>query len=73
MRPDGTIIEPPKPSLGMILLRVAAFGVFLCLAAVLFWSLIMLLPLLILLGVIGFFALRAQLRRGGTTVFTYRR
>ncbi len=73
MSPDGTILEPPKPTLGTILLRLAAFGVFLCIAALVFWTALLVLPFLLLLGVIGYFALRSQMRRGGISTFTFRR
>jgi uncharacterized membrane protein len=73
MTPDGAFVEPPKPTVGTILLRLAAFGVFLCIAALVFWTALIVLPFLLLLGVIGYFAARAQLRRHGTAVFTFRR
>ena len=63
MTPDGRFIEPPKPTLGMILLRLAAFGLFLCIGALVFWTMLFMLPVLILLGVIGYFAARSQMRR----------
>lgn len=63
MTPDGRFIEPPKPTLGMILLRLAAFGVFLAVGALVFWTMLFMLPVLILLGVIGYFVARGQMRR----------
>jgi hypothetical protein len=74
MTPDGAFIEPPKPTLGTILLRLAAFGAFLCIAAVVFWTVLFMIPILLVLGVVGYFFARAQLRRSGSTGFTiYRR
>jgi uncharacterized membrane protein len=63
MTPDGRIIDPPKPTLGMILLRLAAFAVFLCIGALVFWTMIFMLPVLLVLGVIGYFVARSQMRR----------
>lgn len=73
MTRDGAFIEPPKPTLGTILLRVAAFAVFLGAVAVAFWVAVLLLPVLIILGVVGYFVVRAQLRRGGVQVMRFRR
>jgi hypothetical protein len=62
MTPDGAFIEPPKPTLGTILVRLAMFGVFLCVAVVIFWTALFMLPVLIVLGVIGYFLARSQFR-----------
>ena len=63
MTPDGTFIEPPKPTLGAILVRLAIFAVVLCIGAVMFWTTLIMLPFLLLLGVIGYFAARSRFRR----------
>jgi len=63
MTPDGAFIEPPKPTLGLILLRLAAFGILLCLGALVFWTMLFVLPVLLILGVAGYFVARGQLRR----------
>jgi uncharacterized membrane protein len=63
MTPDGRFIEPPKPTLGTIMLRLAMFGLFLCIGALVFWTMLFMLPVLILLGVVGYFAARSQMRR----------
>jgi hypothetical protein len=63
MTPDGAFIEPPKPSIGTILVRLALFGLFLCIGAIVFWTALFVLPVLILLGVVGYFFARMQLRR----------
>ncbi len=63
---DGTFIEPPKPTLGTILVRLAAFGVFLCIAGLLFWTVMFLIPVLLVLGVAGYFFARAKLRRASS-------
>ena len=69
MTPDGAFIEPPKPTLGTILLRLAAFGAFLCIAGLLFWTVLFLIPVLLVLGVVGYFIARAKLRNTGFTVY----
>jgi hypothetical protein len=63
MTPDGAFIETPKPSLGTVLARLALFGLFLCIGAVVFWTAVFVLPVLIILGVAGYFFARMQLRR----------
>jgi uncharacterized membrane protein len=65
MTPDGAFVEPPKPapaSFGTIVARLIAFGVALCVAAVLFWAALFIIPVLIVLGVIGYFIARGQMR-----------
>jgi uncharacterized membrane protein len=63
MTPDGDFVTPPKPTIGTILLRLAAFGVFLCIAALAFWTILFMIPVLLVLGVVGYFVARSQLRR----------
>jgi uncharacterized membrane protein len=63
MTPDGKFIEPPKPSILIYVLRLALFGVALAVVAALFWTLILVLPLILLAAVIGYFVLRPQIRR----------
>lgn len=63
MTPDGRFIGPPKPSILTYLLRLALFGVALAVVATLFWAAVLLLPLLLLAGVIGFFLLRPHIVR----------
>jgi hypothetical protein len=63
MTPEGAFIEPPKPTIGTILVRLALFGLFLCIGAVVFWTALFVLPILIVLGVAGYFFARMQLRR----------
>jgi uncharacterized membrane protein len=65
MTPDGAFIDPPKPapaSFGTIIARLIAFGVALCVVAVLFWAALFIIPVLIVLGVVGYFLGRGQLR-----------
>jgi uncharacterized membrane protein len=63
MTPDGTFVERPKPALGTILARVAIFGIALCVVAVLFWAAVFIIPVLIVLGIVGYFLARVQMRR----------
>ena len=64
MTPEGNFIEPPKPKLGEILLRLVMFGLFLCLAGVMFWVMfwvaIFVVPVLVLLGLAGFLFMKLQ-------------
>lgn len=69
MTPQGEFIDPPKPSIGTYLLRLALFGVVLAMVAAVFWTLILVLPLLILAGVVGYFLFRPHVTR----IFTVRR
>jgi uncharacterized membrane protein len=65
MTPDGAFIEPPKPqavSFGTIVARLVAFGVALCVAALLFWAALFIIPVLMVLGVVGYFFTRGKLR-----------
>ncbi len=65
MTPDGAFIEPPrrKPaSFGTIVARLIAFGVALCVVAVLFWAALFIIPVLIVLGVVGYFFARGPIR-----------
>jgi fatty acid desaturase len=61
MTPDGKFVTPPKPSILTYLLRLALFGVALAAIFALFWTVIVVLPLFILAGVIGFFLFRQHI------------
>ena len=61
MTPDGQFIEPPKPTILNYLLRLAMFGVALAIVAAIFWTMILVLPLLILAAVIGYFAIKPKI------------
>jgi hypothetical protein len=65
MTPEGRILGPQPVSLGTIMARLAAFGVGLFVLAIAFWAALFLLPVMLILGVLGYFALRGQLQRGG--------
>ncbi len=63
MTPDGAFIEPPKPSFLTILIRLAMFAIFLGMIWVAFWTALFLLPVILVLGVAGFFIARHRLKR----------
>ncbi len=63
MTPEGDFIQPPKPTLGTIVARLAAFAVLLMVAAVAFWMAMFIVPVLIILGVAGYALARTQSRR----------
>ncbi len=60
MTPEGHFVERSKPSLTQILLRLAAFGVALCVGAVLLWTAFLMIPILLVLGVAGYFFARGR-------------
>jgi hypothetical protein len=68
MTRNGDFIDPPRPSLGTIVARVAAFGALLLVAAVAFWMALFIIPVLLVMGVAGYFILRHQLKRNGFVV-----
>lgn len=68
MTRGGEFLDPPKPSLGTILARLAAFGVALLVVAAAFWLALFIIPILLVLGVAGYFIFRQQLKRGGFVV-----
>ena len=63
MTRGGQFVDPPKPGLGAIMARVAAFGLLLLMAAAAFWAALFLVPLLLILGAAGYFMFRQRLRR----------
>lgn len=67
MTPDGHFVEQPKPSLTQILLRLAAFGLALCVGAVVVWTTFIMIPILLVLGFAGYLFMRGQ--RGGWRSF----
>ncbi len=72
MTRNGEFIEPPKPSLGTIFARIIAFGALLLVAAVAFWMALFLIPVLLVLGIGGYFFLRHQIKHGHFVVTTRR-
>lgn len=64
MTPEGQFVDPPKPSLLQIGLRLLAFGVALCVGAALVWTAFILIPIFLVLGVAGYWLVRSQRGRG---------
>ena len=65
MTVDGAFIDrPTRPpvSFGTIAARLVAFGVALSVAALLFWAALFIIPVLMVLGVVGYFFTRGKLR-----------
>jgi hypothetical protein len=62
MTPDGRFLDRPGPTLGVIALRILMFGTGLCVIAAVFWTMIMLLPALLLLAAIGYVFGRLRVR-----------
>lgn len=88
MTPDGQFVDhrpfasrpQGAPSAGItlsgILVRLAGLAIGLAIAAFLVSMAVIILPFIMLAGVIGYFALRHQLRRGmtqGPIIFRYHR
>lgn len=69
MTPDGAFVTPPRPGILAYLLRLALFGVALATVAALFWTIILVLPLLILAMVVGFFVFRPRIMQFGPRRF----
>lgn len=67
MTTDGRFVERPKPSLLQIALRLAAFVVALCVGAVLVWTAFIMIPILLVLGFVGYLLVRGQ--RAGRRAF----
>jgi len=63
MTPDGAFVDPPKATLGTIVLRVLVFGIILFVGAVAFWTALFMLPVLILMGLAAYLVMRSQMRR----------
>ena len=63
MTPDGHFVEPSKPSLAQIALRLLEFAVALCVGAVVVWTAFLMIPVLLVLGFAGYLLMRGQ-RRG---------
>lgn len=63
MTADGQFVERPKPSFLQIALRVVSFVAALCVGAVLVWTAFIMIPILLVLGLVGYMLVRSQ-RRG---------
>ncbi len=64
MTPQGDFVEQPKPTLGVILLRLVMLGLFLSIAGVMFWVMfwaaIFVVPVVVLLGLAGYMFTKLQ-------------
>ena len=60
MTPDGQFVEPPKPSIFTWLLRLAMFGLTLGVIIALFWTILLVVPLLMLAGLVGYLLFRPR-------------
>jgi uncharacterized membrane protein len=68
MTQNGEFIDPPKPRLGTIFTRVALFAVAVLILAVAFWMALFIVPVLLILGLIGYGVARYQMKRNGGVV-----
>ncbi len=68
MTRGGEFIDPPKPSFGTIIARLALFGAALLVAAVAFWMALFMIPVLLVLGVVGYAVARHQMKRHGRVI-----
>ena len=65
MTPEGEFIDPPAPKadIGMLVVRLVVFGLVLGVIGLMFWTVLLALPLLLLVGVVGYFAVRLPMFR----------
>ncbi|MCF3946971.1 hypothetical protein AiwAL_09535 [Acidiphilium sp. AL] len=62
---EGDFPERPKPSLGAIMLRLAAFALLLGFGALAFWLAVFTVPVLIVAGLVCYGLFRLQMARHG--------
>ena len=60
MTADGRFVQRSKPGLIQIALRLAAFAVALCIGAMLVWTAFIMIPILLVLGFVGYLFVRGQ-------------
>jgi len=67
MTPTGGFVNEPiaGPTLGVIIARVIAFALVLGIAAIAFWLAVFTIPVLIVLGLVGYGYLRFRMARHG--------
>jgi hypothetical protein len=63
MNPDGSFVRPPHLTLGQIITRVVGLMVALAIGWVMFWTAIFMIPVLLVVGLIGYAVFRWQFRR----------
>lgn len=73
MTPAGGFVNEPiaGPTLGVILARVVAFAVLLGLLAMAFWLAVFTIPVLIVLGLVGYGYFRYKMARHGVRFRTF--
>jgi hypothetical protein len=57
MTPEGEFVDPPpvKTGIGAFLVRLVIFGLMVGAVGLMFWTALLVLPLLLLAGVVGYF------------------
>lgn len=68
MTRDGDFVEPPRASIGEIALRLVGFALLLSIGVIAFWLAVFAIPVLIVLGLIGYLVFRLQMARHGVRV-----
>ncbi len=68
MTRDGEFIDRPKPSLGAIAARLAAFGLLLLVTTIAFWAALFLVPVLLILSVAAYLLASQRMKRAGFVV-----
>lgn len=66
MTPDGHFVERSKPTLMQILLRLAVVGMALFVGAALLWTALIMIPILLVLGFVGYLFVGTQRRNWRT-------
>ena len=60
MTPEGEFVDQPKTGFGVFLIRLAIFGLAVGAVALMFWTMLLALPILFVLGIIGYFAIKTR-------------
>lgn len=68
MTRDGEFVQPPRASIADIALRVLGFVMLLGIGALAFWLAVFTIPVLIIVGLIGYLVFRVQMARHGVRV-----
>ncbi len=57
MTPEGEFVDPPPPKngVGAFLVRLAIFGLVIGAVGLMFWTMVLALPLLLLAALVGYF------------------
>ena len=68
MTREGEFVQPPRASIGEIALRLLGFVILLGIGALAFWLAVFTIPVLIVVGLIGYLVFRLQMARHGVRV-----